>query len=399
MKPIFERSQNPAIVAKEGCIWADSMVLNPAIVKDPLSNSIHMIFRASGPWPQKRISGLNQDPYPVFLGYARSDDMGRTWDVDFNRPALAPALEYQQDKIRIVDDEGNTVVNYSNGCLEDPRICVIEGEYFVTVACRIFSPGRYWAKGNISSRPEWSKSQDNPYGRVAYRNATVTVLYRLDIEELRRKNYDQAFKYVCNLTDGNVTCNRNVCFFPEKMMIRGRHQYIMLSRPDQPELLDTGCGSEKPAVVISASENMRQFANGAALHKLFFKGLFDWEETRVGVSYPPIRINEREWLLANHAIKDKTTGYTQSFMILEERENDFPEITHRCPERLIFASQPWEMPDKFDIPCIFAGGAVLLDEKLIISYGAADQKIGIAWVNFKQLVEYLWNFDSKGNHI
>jgi hypothetical protein len=34
-----------------------------------------------------------------------------------------------------------------------------------------------------------------------------------------------------------------------------------------------------------------------------------------------------------------------------------------------------------------------------MSYGAADQKAGISWVNFKELVEYVRQFDADGNKI
>ena len=43
--------------------WADTMVLNPAIIKDPKTGRIHMLVRVSGPYEQKRIEG-KPVPYP-----------------------------------------------------------------------------------------------------------------------------------------------------------------------------------------------------------------------------------------------------------------------------------------------------------------------------------------------
>jgi len=86
-------------------------------------------------------------------------------------------------------------------------------------------------------------------------------------------------------------------------------------------------------------------------------------------------------------------------MILENQENDFPKVTHRCSDRLMYAQQKWELPDKFPCPCIFTTGGVVADGALIMSYGAADQYAGIAWVDFAELVEYVRGFDEKGNVI
>ena len=92
-------------------------------------------------------------------------------------------------------------------------------------------------------------------------------------------------------------------------------------------------------------------------------------------------------------------GYTQSFMILKEKENDFPEIIHRCSDRLMYPQQEWEMPDKFQVPCLFSTGGVVIEDTLIISYGAADQKIGISWVNLHDLIAYIKSFDARGHRI
>ena len=40
-----------------------------------------------------------------------------------------------------------------------------------------------------------------------------------------------------------------------------------------------------------------------------------------------------------------------------------------------------------------------MDDELIMSYGAADQKVGIAWANFDEIVDYVSTFDENGNEI
>lgn len=396
MKPNFRFSNKPVIVPQKMCDWADTMVLNPAIIQDPEEDIIHMLFRATGPWKGKNLRGLS-DPYPIFLGYARSTDRGETWETDFSRPALAPALEYDIDKMYITDDQGNKVVNYANGCIEDPRIFLMEGEYYLTAACRMFPPGPYWeGDKRRDNLPDWAMVKDNPFGTAAYNNDTTTVLFRLNLEELRKQNYDNAFQYVCVLTDGNVADNRDVFLFPNKMEIDGKMQYVMLHRPDNPEVFSVGRGYHKPSIFLAAAENLREFVTDKAMHHLLAVEMFDWEEERIGASFPPVSLGNEEWLVSYHGKQLPDYGYTQSFMIVKEKENSFPEIIHRCSERLIYARQEWELPDKFACPCIFTTGGVVKDGELIMSYGAADQKIGIAWVPFKELVEYIRTFDKMG---
>jgi predicted GH43/DUF377 family glycosyl hydrolase len=86
-------------------------------------------------------------------------------------------------------------------------------------------------------------------------------------------------------------------------------------------------------------------------------------------------------------------------MILKEQENTFPKIVNRCSARLIYAKQDWELPDKFACPCIFTTGGIVKEDELIMSYGAADQKVGIAWAYFDEIVDYIHTFDSNGNTI
>jgi predicted GH43/DUF377 family glycosyl hydrolase len=86
-------------------------------------------------------------------------------------------------------------------------------------------------------------------------------------------------------------------------------------------------------------------------------------------------------------------------MIVKKVENGFPELAHRCPDRLMYPKHLWEMPDRFPCPCLFTTAGILVDGELIMAYGAADQKAGIAWGNFNEIVEYVRQFDAEGNSL
>lgn len=396
-KPIITYSKEPVLEPKEGCAWADTMVLNPALVLDEDGKTIHMLFRATGPWPSANLKGKS-DPYPIFLGYAKSSDMGENFEADFERPALAPKLAYEEQDIYVINDKGEKVINYANGCIEDPRLFYVEGQLYLTVACRLFPPGPYWEgdkrKDNL---PDWVMDPDSPVGVLARRNDTVTVLYKVDLNKLKEGNYEEAFSYVGPLTDGNLSDNRDVFFFPKRMNIGGTKKLLMLNRPERSYEFPTGEGVKTPAIFLAAADEFEDFVTENVTHKLLAKSEFDWEQERVGASFPPLDLGDGEWLVSYHGKELPNYGYTQSFMILKERDGDFPEIKHRMSERLIYARQKWELPDKFPCPCIFTTGAVVVGDELIMGYGAADQKIGIAKVNLKELVEYVRRFDKDGN--
>lgn len=396
-RPVITYSKEPVLEPKEGCKWADTMVLNPALVLDEDGKTIHMLFRATGPWPEANLKGKS-DPYPIFLGYAKSTDMGESFEADFERPALAPKLAYDEQDMYVINDKGERVLNYANGCIEDPRLFYVEGQLYLTVACRLFPPGPYWeGDKRRDNLPDWVMDPDSPVGVLARRNDTVTVLYKVNLNKLKEGNYEEAFSYVGPLTDGNLSDNRDVFFFSKRMNIGGAKRLVMLHRPERSYEFPTGEGVKTPAIFLAAADEFEDFVTENVTHKLLAKSEFDWEQERVGASFPPIDLGDGEWLVSYHGKELPNYGYTQSFMILKERDGDFPEIKHRMSERLIYARQKWELPDKFPCPCIFTTGAVTIGDELIMGYGAADQKIGIAKVNLKELAEYVRRFDKDGN--
>jgi predicted GH43/DUF377 family glycosyl hydrolase len=393
-------STSAVIAAKPGCSWADTMVLNPAIFTVSGSSRLHMLFRATGPWPQKRLPGKHL-PYPIFLGYAFSDDRGETWVSDFSRPALAPMLGQSKEELLINNVEGGRVVNYSNGCLEDPRVTVVEGEYYMTLACRMFPPGPYWDESlkintTLTYRPDWAQ-EDNELGKAAQENLTVTVLYKIFPDRLIMEDYEHAFAYVTHLSDPEVSDNRDMFLFPERLTIQGCKQYVCVHRPLRPEKFTGGKAGIVPSIFLSAADKLADFPTAKCRHQLLAEPLFEWEGNRIGGSFPPIKICENEWLLGYHGKKDNVMGYTQSFMILRQENDEFPRVVHRCSERLMYAKQKWEFSDLFTVPCLFSCSGVVVNDTLIIGYGAGDERVGVAWVDLAALVAYVKKYDKWGN--
>ena len=399
--PITIQKKNaPILVPKQGCSWADTMVLNPAMIPDPENpDCYHMLFRATGPYPEKRVEGQPL-PYPIFLGYAVSHDRGETWDADFENPALAPTLNMQKDAIKRINRAGEQVVNHANGCIEDPRLFPFEGGLYLTTACRMFPPGPYWENDEpMQCAPEWAKSGDHDLGKAASENYTVNVLWEVNLDELKARHYAEAFVYVEQITNAEFGENRDVFPFPERFMIDGEKQVVMIHRPVTPAALPGGVEPNLPCIYFSHATDLKTFAKPRCSQHLMAAPLFDWEDERVGASTAPIRISESEWLLPVHGKKDKVMGYSQSFVILEDVEGSFPKIKHRCPERLFVADTDWEQPKKFTIPCVFTTGAFIDGDNLVMSYGAADELCGLCRTNLNDLLVVVRQYDERGEAI
>ncbi|MDR0352083.1 MAG: hypothetical protein LBI02_01570 [Opitutaceae bacterium] len=386
----------PILAPRTGTPWADTMVLNPAIIDEPGSARLHMLFRASGPWPQVRTPG-RPPPYPIFLGYAWSDDFGATWRADFSRPCLAPRLETDAEKIRIRNRAGEMVVNHANGCVEDPRLFRMEGRLYLSTACRMFAPGPYWERDDpMQCAPGWAAAAAHIFGRAARENLTISVLWEVDLTRLKAGDYERAFVYVAPLTDPERGDNRDAFLFSEKMVIDGRVRHVCLHRPAQPGAYGAEFAALQPAIFMAAAERLEDLGTPRAAHRLLAEPRFEWEGDRIGASWAPLPLGGGEWLLPYHGKQDAVVGYTQSFMILKPGGDGWPEVAHRCPDRLMFAQKRWELDGRFKTPCVFTCGGVVRDGALLMTYGAADTVAGAAWTDMAELVAHVRRYDAAG---
>jgi predicted GH43/DUF377 family glycosyl hydrolase len=390
-RPVIKRHGAPILKPRDDVPWASEMILNPAIIRQEGGRRIHMLFRSSG--PGKPFCG-HPAPFPIYLGYAWSGDEGISWNVDWSRPALAPALEENLEGL-IQEVSGRREWNYANGCIEDPRLFQIGRDVYLSAACRIFPPGAYWITDDpLQCAPKWALEGGSSHGRAIRENLTVTVLFQVELSALTDGDYKNAFRYLGPLTDPERSDNRDAFLFPEKLTIRGESLYVLIHRPKTPELYDRRY--TKPTVFISCAKELRELATAPVLEEPLAAPLFAWEANRVGGSSPPIRIDHTRWLLPVHGKQDAAVGYTQSFLILEENPNGLPVLKNRCATRLFYAEQEWERQGKFTTPCVFTCGALRSGDDLLMTYGAADTVCGTATVNFDELVQHVEMFGPTG---
>ena len=95
----------------------------------------------------------------------------------------------------------------------------------------------------------------------------------------------------------------------------------MIERPSEPNLCP-GIDEQRPSIVICAAENLEDFSDPKLKRKLYAAPKYEWEKEKVGAGANLVKINEKYWLLNYHGKQDAEVGYTQSFMVLENVEND-----------------------------------------------------------------------------
>ena len=365
--------------------WMDMATLNPAIIE--YKGKIHMLFRVRGelnnPHPETMIC-------PISLGHAWSKDGGYTWEIDKSRPCLVPACETEPNKLYTTNIYGEKVVNYANGTIEDPRLTIIDGKCYMTVACRFIPLPQMWKNPNLRYFVgEWAKNKEsNPFGKVADLNLTVSVLYEVNLDALEKNDYDNAFRYITHLTNPEYGENRDVVLFSERMMIDGKLCYVMIERPVEP-YLNPQLSEKKPTMIISYAEKFEDFAKPDNIKTVLAAPQIYWESDRIGASAPPLKISDKHWILSYHGKQDDEKGYSQNFMLLETVDNSLPIIKNRSAEPIIRVEEEWEFPTHFKIPCLFITGMIKVDDDILMAYGAADERVGVMFAKYKDILDYL----------
>lgn len=164
--------------------------------------------------------------------------------------------------------------------------------------------------------------------------------------------------------------NKDVAIFPEKI----GDSYRALSRP-VPKAIGT------PDIWISQSPDLVHWGR----HKHFCKvAETGWENGRIGGGAPPVR-TEKGWLEIYHAA-DRNNRYCLGAMLLDLEQ----------PEKILAKSEKPLMEPEMDYErngffggVVFTCGCILEDEKLVIYYGAADERVCMAEISLWDVYRHL----------
>jgi len=162
--------------------------------------------------------------------------------------------------------------------------------------------------------------------------------------------------------------NRNATYFPRRL--EGR--LALLHRP------------------IAMEQNIWLSFSYDRIHWYDHKEILEarpgyWDDAKVGVAGPPIELEEG-WLLIYHGVEAETWTYRLGCALLDR---DHPEVVlERCEEPILEPVEDYECsggtPNAVFSPLrgtpnvVFSCGTVVIENKLVLYYGAADKVIGVA---------------------
>jgi beta-1,4-mannooligosaccharide/beta-1,4-mannosyl-N-acetylglucosamine phosphorylase len=268
-----------------------------------------------------------------FVGVFRADHLNGMPDLHLGRSADGLRWEIANEVIRFDNlDEASARQEYAY----DPRVCRIDGRYYVT-----------WCSG--------------------YHGPTIGLAWTDDFERFHR------------LENAFLPHNRNGVLFPRR--IGGR--FAMLSRPS-----DRG---HTPFGDIFYSESPDLCYWGRHRHVMTSGNLW-WESVKIGAGPVPIETKE-DWLLLYHGVRSTCNGFNYS-MGAALLDLDEPwKVRARMTQPVLMPEASYESTGL--VPNVVFPCAALHDEptgRLAIYYGAADTHIALAFAYRDELVAAVLKF-------
>ncbi|GAB2701452.1 glycoside hydrolase family 130 protein [Paenibacillus thermoaerophilus] len=212
--------------------------------------------------------------------------------------------------------------------IEDPRITLIDGRYYVA------------------------------YSAVSDLGVAVGLASTSDFAEFRREGLILA------------PTNKDVVLFPERI---GGH-YYMLHRP-----VPDGIGS--PDMWIARSPDLLHWGD----HRFLMgtrEGL--WDNARIGAGCVPIKTDDG-WLVLYHGA-DRRHRYCMGAALLDL--DDPSRVIARLDEPLMEPEAEYETSGFFR-HVVFACGAIREGDRIVMYYGASDDKMARATIDMRLLMKRL----------
>ena len=136
----------------------------------------------------------------------------------------------------------------------------------------------------------------------------------------------------------------------------------------------------EPDVWLAYSDDLVHWTD----HRRVFGPRPGWESLKVGISGPPLRVDQG-WLLVYHGVDDERV-YRQGVALLDA--DDPTRVLSRPAEFVLEPREPWEHVG--DVPhVVFSCATLQVGEELWIYYGGADRSIGLASAPMGEVLAFL----------
>jgi predicted GH43/DUF377 family glycosyl hydrolase len=313
--------------------WEVSGTFNPAAFKDD-EDKVHLLYRAIG------ADGLSR------IGYSSSPD-GRNFNFRSTYPVFEPLMGFgRSDRTK---DTGPRV--YDTG---------------------IYTSGGGWGG---SEDPRTVRIGDKVYmSYVAFEgwNSVRIALTSIGLDDLKNRRWKWTRPQMISRAD--EIC-KNWLIFPEK--INGKYAImhsivpkILIEYVDDLDHIPKPISSPRPQGIQPGRKDC-------------------WDNRIRGAGPPPIK-TEKGWLFLYHAIdKDDPAkygiGYRVGAMLLDL--DDPTKILYRSPQPILNPEMHYENDGKPGV--VYATGAVVLGDNLMVYYGAGDKHVCIAETPLKQLLDWM----------
>ena len=291
---------------------------NPILTKDDIPYKVETVHNAGvakfgGKYVMLFRSHL--DTGRSIIGLAESDDGFKF--IARDKPFMVPSTE-------------GVFAEYEAFGVEDPRINVVEGEYYIT------------------------------YSAYSKHGVRIGLAKTTDFETVER---------VAFITQADY---RNTVIFPER--VGGR--YVKLDRPHS----DISPWS----IWITYSEDLKYWGDSQVVMK---PEKYHWDEMKIGPGAPPIK-TDRGWLNIYHGVFPTMDGCVYRLGVCLHDLNDPAKITAVGDRWILQPEDPWEITG-YVHNVVFTCAAVAEDDgTLKLYWGGADKVMCAGTANIEELVDF-----------
>lgn len=294
-------------------------------------------------WENKAVYNCGTtiiDGRVAILYRAQGDDMVSRFGLAFSDDGYHIA-ERLPEPVFVPDIDSE----YEKMGVEDPRITKIDNTYYIVYTAASFYQ-------DITGRGEEERQSGETPWRVR-----LSIAHTSDF-----KTFTKHGVVVTHID------SKDGLLFPEKF----KNQFLLLHRVI-------------PDIRLAVSENAIDFTERGPLLGPSRKG---WDSFKVGAGAPPIK-TPYGWVLIYHGVNREKADENRNYSIglaLIDKNNPLKVLT-RSKNPILSPEETYEKVGLVN-NVVFTCGAVVLNNELLVYYGAADSTIGVASINYDEIVAW-----------